>query len=139
MYLFVYAVGMDGILVTLKNLSFAQMVLAWLFVACYALALGGMLSAKGRLRSVGVSVLSGVAFAALSDDWVHGALLMLFAIGGMALFVITSWVLTYTSAWLLRRGERAAPVAVGAAAVAETAPSSHGVLGALKRLRLALD
>jgi hypothetical protein len=129
---------MDGILVTLKNLSFAQMVLAWLFVACYALALGGMLSTKGRLRAIGAAVISSVSFAALSDDWVHGALLMLFAVGGMALFVITSWVLTYTSAWLLQRGERAAPAAIGATAVAETAASSHGVLGALKRLRLAL-
>jgi hypothetical protein len=129
---------MDGILFTLKNLSLAQMVLAWLFVACYALALGGMLSTKGRWRAVGAAVVSSVSFAALSDDWVHGALLMLFAVGGMALFVITSWVLTYTSAWLLQRGERAAPSPIGATAVAETSASSHGVLGALKRLRLAL-
>jgi hypothetical protein len=129
---------MDGILFTLKNLSLAQMVLAWLFVACYALALGGMLSTKGRWCAVGAAVVSSVSFAALSDDWVHGALLMLFAVGGMALFVITSWVLTYTSAWLLQRGERAAPSAIGATAVAETSASSHGVLGALKRLRLAL-
>jgi hypothetical protein len=130
---------MDGILVTLKNLSFAQMVLAWLFVACYALALGGMLSTQGRLRAIGAAVISSVSFAALSDDWVHGALLMLFAVGGMALFVITSWVLTYTSAWLLQHGERAAPPAVGTTAVADTAAPSHGVLGALKRLRLSLS
>jgi hypothetical protein len=130
---------MDGILVTLKNLSFAQMVLAWLFVACYALALGGMLSTKGRLRAIGAAVISSVSFAALSDDWVHGALLMFFAVGGMALFVITSWVLTYTSAWLLQHGERAATPAVGTTAVAETAAPSHGVLGALKRLRLSLS
>ena len=130
---------MDGILVTLKNLSFAQMVLAWLFVACYALALGGLLSAKGRLRAGGAAVLSSVSFAALSDNWVHGALLMLFAVGGMALFVITSWVLTYTSIWLLQRGERSATAAVGATPVTEAAASAHGVLGALKRLRLALD
>jgi hypothetical protein len=97
---------MDGILVTLKNLSFAQIVLAWVFMASYALALGGMLGAKGSLRAAGAALVAAVLFSALSDDWVHGALLILFAVAGMGVFVATSWVLTYSCAWLISRGER---------------------------------
>jgi hypothetical protein len=97
---------MDGILITLKNLSFAQMVCAWLFVACYALALGGMLSAKGSLRAGGVALIAAALFSAFSDDWVHGALLVLFAVAGMGLFVAASWALTFGSAWLLEHGKR---------------------------------
>lgn len=130
---------MDGIVVTLKNLTLAQMVLAWLFVACYALAVGGMLGAKGSLRSGSVAALSGVAFAALSDDWVHGALLMVFAVGGMALFVATSWALAHGLAWVLTRGARRSAALTGQTAAAATPAHSTGVWRALRRLRLALD
>ena len=126
---------MDGILITLKNLNLAQMVLAWLFVACYALALGGMLGANGSLRAGGVALLSAVLFSALSDDWVHGALLVLFAIAGMALFVAASWLLTHGLARALTQGEqRLQP----SPATRPAAPSpAIGALRALWRSRVA--
>ena len=99
----VYALVMDGILLTLNHLGLAQMVLAWLFVACYALALGGMLGPKGSLRAGLVAAVAAMVFSALSDEWVHGALLVLFAIAGMGVFVAASWMLTNGIAWLLSR------------------------------------
>jgi hypothetical protein len=129
--------AMDGILVTLKNLSFVQMVCAWLFVACYALALGGMLGPKGRLRAGLLAALASVVFAGFADQWVHGALLVMFAIAGMGLFVVLAWALAQTSAWLLiNRHPAAAPnAAPRAPAVPATAPA--GALGALQRSRVA--
>ena len=99
---------MDNILLTLNHLSLVQMVLAWLFVASYALALGGMLGSKGSLRAGLVAALAAVLFSALSVDWVHGALLVLFAIGGMGLFVAASWLLTYGLGQWFLQGERRA-------------------------------
>lgn len=96
---------MDDILLTLNNLSLVQMVLAWLFVASYALALGGMLGSKGSLRAGLVAALAAALFSALSIDWVHGALLVLFAVGGMGLFVAASWLLTYSLGRLLSHGK----------------------------------
>ncbi|HET7794136.1 MAG TPA: hypothetical protein VFL64_12205 [Rhizobacter sp.] len=95
---------MDGILSTLRHLSFAQMICAWLFVGCYALAVGGMLGGTGSLRSGVVAAVSGVLFAAFSDEWVHGALLILFAVAGMGLFVVVAWLLARGSAWLIAQG-----------------------------------
>ncbi|MGY4827678.1 hypothetical protein ACVNIS_03770 [Sphaerotilaceae bacterium SBD11-9] len=95
---------MEGILSTLRHLSFTQMICAWLFVGCYALAVGGMLGGTGSLRSGVVAAVSGALFAAFSDEWVHGALLILFAVAGMGLFVAVAWLLARGSAWLIAQG-----------------------------------
>ena len=112
---------MEGILSTLKHLSFAQMILAWLFVGCYALAIGGMLGGSGSARSGAVAALSGIAFALLSDQWVHGALLILFTVAGMGFFVVAAWLLAFTSAWLLRNGAQPKPQPIALPVTPQTA------------------
>lgn len=103
---------MDDITASLNKLSLLQMVCAWTFVACYALALGGVLEARGSRRAAGTAVLAAVLFCALSENWVHGALLVLFAVAGMGLFVAAAWVLARFAAWFVRRGTPAAPAPV---------------------------
>ncbi|GAB4562986.1 MAG: hypothetical protein Tsb007_30010 [Rhizobacter sp.] len=127
-----YAAHMDDILFTLNNLSLVQMVLAWLFVASYALALGGMLGSKGSLRAGLVAALSAVLFSALSLDWVHGALLVVFAIGGMGLFVATSWLLTYSVGRLISHREQRAETA--AALPPPQAAPAHPTIRTLRDL-----
>lgn len=105
---------MDGIVVTLNKLSFAQMVLAWAFVGCYALALGGMLGATGSLKAGLAAALAAVVFCVLSDNWVHGALLVFFTVGGMGLFVVTAWLLVRSATWWVQRHEPRAQPAVAA-------------------------
>lgn len=122
---------MDGIQLTLKNLTFAQMVLAWFFVGCYSLALGGMLGPKGSLRSGGLALLAALSFAALSDNWVHGALLVLFAIAGMGLFVALSWAMASSASWFVQRGT---PRAVIASAPPRPAAARQPALGGLRAL-----
>ena len=131
--------AMDGILLTLKNLSFVQMVCAWLFVACYALTLGGMLGAKGRLRAGLSAALASVVFAVFSDHWVHGALLVMFAVAGMGLFVALAWALTQTCSWLLvQRHPVTTPApALRAAAAPATPAAPAGALPTLQRSRVA--
>ena len=55
--------------------------------------LGGLFGPTLRLRAAALALLQAVAFAALTDPWVHGALLMVFVVAGLGLFVMLSWLL----------------------------------------------
>jgi hypothetical protein len=116
---------MGDIAVSLNKLSLVQMVLAWTFVACYALALGGMLEARGARRAGVTAVLAAVLFCALGDNWVHGALLVMFAVAGMGLFVATAWALARFAGWFVNRGTPAQPAP---AARAPIKPQPIGVM-----------
>ncbi len=89
------------------------MSLGWLFIASYAVALGGMLGKRGSARAGAVAAAAALAFCLAGETWVHGVLLLLFAVGGMALFVATSWAAAATAAKVMsparRQESRAAP------------------------------
>ncbi len=78
---------------SLERMSFMQLLLLFGFVTAYVLALGGMLSVPLRQRAGLLALLLALAFSALTDPWVHGALLMVFVIAGLGLFVMLSWLL----------------------------------------------
>lgn len=108
---------MEDITASLNKLSLLQMICAWTFVACYALALGGMLEARGSRRAAGLALIAAGLFCALGENWVHGALLVTFAVAGMGLFVAAAWALARSVAWYLARGTPAQrPPAVSAKA-----------------------
>ena len=93
---------------SLERMTFMQLLLLFGFVTSYVVALGGMLSVRLRQRAALLALLLAVAFTALTDPWVHGALLMVFVIAGLGLFVVLSWLL----ARLLGPREAPAEVAV---------------------------
>ena len=78
---------------SLERMSFMQLLLLFGFVTCYVLAIGGLFGSTVRLRAAGLALLQAGAFTALTDPWVHGALLMVFAVAGLGLFVVLSWLL----------------------------------------------
>jgi hypothetical protein len=78
---------------SLERMSFMQLLLLFGVVTSYVVALGGMLSVRLRQRAALLALLLAVAFTALTDPWVHGALLMAFVIAGLGLFVLLSWLL----------------------------------------------
>jgi hypothetical protein len=88
---------------SLERMSFMQLLLLFAFVTSYVLALGGLLGKPARLRAALLALLLAAAFSALTDPWVHGALLTAFVVAGLGLFVVFSWLL----AWML--GPRQAP------------------------------
>lgn len=83
--------------VSLERMSFAQLLLLLGFVASYALAVGGMLGARGRWRAAALALLTAAGLVLTTRPWVHGALLVGFVVAGLALFVVASWLL----AWLV--------------------------------------
>jgi hypothetical protein len=78
---------------SLERMTFMQLLLLFGFVTSYVLALGGMLGARLRLRAAVLALALAVAFALLTDPWVHGALLVVFVIAGLGMFVMLTWLL----------------------------------------------
>ena len=78
---------------SLERMSFMQLLLLFGFVTTYVVAVGGLFGTAVRLRAAGLALVQAVAFAALTDPWVHGALLVAFVVAGLGLFVMLSWLL----------------------------------------------
>jgi hypothetical protein len=104
---------------SLERMTFVQLLLLFGVVIAYVLALGGMLGQRARLRSAFLAVLMAGGFTALTDPWMHGALLMAFVIAGLGLFVGLTWLLARL---LGPRSEAAAESAETATPAAVAAP-----------------
>lgn len=78
---------------TLHRLTLEQHLLAGIFLFGYGSALGSMFGPKGRLRAAVLALLAAVAFAARTQPWEHGVLLVGCAIGGVAVFIALAWAL----------------------------------------------
>jgi hypothetical protein len=120
---------------SLERMSFMQLLLLFGFVTCYVLALGGMFGSTVRLRAGVLALVQAVGFSVLTDPWVHGALLVVFVVAGLGLFVMLSWLLAHLLA------PRAVPLAPDAPSEStpdtSTSPPSqpHGdALGAVAKL-----
>ncbi|MEO5845811.1 MAG: hypothetical protein ABIQ33_13325 [Caldimonas sp.] len=102
-----------------------QLVLALVFLASYALALGEFATARGRVWSMGTGIVAAAGFAAFSRPWEGGVVLVGFASVGMALFTAAVWALSLAT---MSRAPRAAPQA-SATNLPRTsaAPSSRSV------------
>ena len=79
---------------TLRTMGFIQLLLAFVFLTGYALALSSLTGALGRKRAGVVALLAAVGFAAITQPWVHGVLLMVFAVAGLGLFIAIVWMLS---------------------------------------------
>ena len=78
---------------SLASMNFVQLLLLFAFVTCYMLAIGGLLGPAARRRFALLALALACAFAALTEPWVHGALLVAFAVAGLGLFVLLTWLL----------------------------------------------
>jgi hypothetical protein len=121
---------------SLERMSFMQLLLLFGFVTCYVLALGGLFGTTVRLRAGVLALLQAVGFTVLTNPWVHGALLVVFVVAGLGLFVMLSWLL----ARLLAPRALALPQDTLAEAAPDTTtppsqPQRHGdALGAVPKL-----
>ena len=93
---------------TLHQLTLAQHLLALVFLLGYGTALGSMFGPAGRLRALLLALLAAAGFAALTQPWEHGVLLLMCAIGGVGLFIAMAWALSAIAA-----PDRWAPAAQG--------------------------
>lgn len=78
---------------SLSRMTFMQLLLLFAFVTSYMLALGGLLRAAGRGWAALLALGLAAGFAALTEPWVHGALLVAFVVAALGLFVMFTWLL----------------------------------------------
>lgn len=83
---------------TLHQLTLAQHLLGLVFLLSYGTALGSMFDRTGRLRSLALALLAAAGFAAMTQPWEHGVLLVACAIGGIGLFIGIAWSLSAITA-----------------------------------------
>jgi hypothetical protein len=88
----------------LRTMGPEQLFLALVFLAGYALALGEFATARGRVVASVTALIAAAGFAALSNPWEGGIVLLGFASVGMALFSGAAWTL-----WLATTS-RASPI-----------------------------
>jgi len=90
---------------SLATMGFAELGLALLTLCCYALAFNGALGLQIRASAATVAFIAAGAFAAFTDPWVHGVILIAIGVAGMGLFVAVVWGLS-AAFGLSRRGAR---------------------------------
>jgi hypothetical protein len=79
---------------TLHAMSLVQMLLMCTFLTSYPLALGEMFGTLGRRRAGLIALVAAVGFAATTPVWVHGAILIAFAVMGVGVFIGAVWALS---------------------------------------------
>lgn len=82
---------------SLERMGFMQLLLLFGFVTSYVVAVGGLFGPRMRWRAAAAALAQAVGFAALTEPWVHGALLVVFVVAGLGLFVVLSWLLAHLS------------------------------------------
>lgn len=105
---------------TLDAMDSMRLLLALLFLAGYAASIGHLASERGRRWSIALAGLAGLGFVGLTNPWVHGALLVVFVVVAVGLFVALAWGF---SAWAVHAQAPAVAPAAAPAAEAVTAPA----------------
>jgi len=83
----------------LEAMSPPQYVLAFTFLGSYPLALGRFISARGRCFAIAMAAAAATGFAALSDPWEYGVMVVALALAGMGLFVAAAWTMWTLASW----------------------------------------
>ncbi len=118
---------------SLQRMGFMQLVMLFGFLTTYVLALGGLLRGRARVHCACLAATCAVGFAGLTDPWVHGALLMVFVVAGLGLFVLVAWLLARTVAPAQPHAVAATPAVQSGPGAAQ--PAAVGVSAAAGELR----
>lgn len=78
---------------SLETMGVLQYFFAVAFLICYALAIGDFLGPGARTGVLATAAGSASAFAFFTEPWVHGVLLIAFAVVGIGLFIGVTWLL----------------------------------------------
>jgi hypothetical protein len=100
---------MNDLEATLHDMGFVQLLLALAFLASYVAALGGLFGLGGRLRALWMAFFAACGFSAMTQPWVHGAMLMAFAVVGIGVFIFAVWAVTRLAGLAERAQELSTP------------------------------
>ncbi len=84
---------MRDVVQVLRTMGSEQLFLALVFLASYSLALGEFATARGRVIAAAIACAAAAGFAAFSQPWEAGVVLLGFGFVGVAVFTATAWML----------------------------------------------
>jgi hypothetical protein len=116
---------------TLASMGAVQLVLAIVFLASYALALGKIAVARGRLLAAGVAVVAAIGFVVSGSSWEASLFLVACVPVGLGLFAASAWLLWIVATWSTRE----AGASVEPAPVTQPGLRSAAVAKLISRLR----
>jgi hypothetical protein len=93
---------------TLASMGTVQLLLAIVFLASYALALGKIAVARGRLVAGGMALITAIGFVASGSSWEASLFLLACVPVGLGLFAASAWALWILVTW--RTGRAVVPV-----------------------------
>lgn len=109
---------------TLQAMGVEQYLLAFLFLVSYTLALSDFIGVRGRHYAVMAAITAAIAFAARTDPWMHGVLVVVVAMVAIGAFAGLVWGLWAAFGWPhsdappVERGDAAAPQGDGSRSLA---------------------
>jgi hypothetical protein len=90
---------------SLASMGAVQLLLAMVFLASYALALGKIAVARGRLVAAGVALIAAIGFVASGSSWEVSLLLVACVPVGLGLFAAFAWGLWIMATWTAREAD----------------------------------
>ena len=85
---------MSDLNTSLHAMQFEQLLLAFAFLISYPLTLSAFAGTFGRRCAAGAALLAATGFAATTTPWLHGVMLIVFAVVGFGLFIATVWAMS---------------------------------------------
>jgi hypothetical protein len=96
--------------VSLDAIGFEQQACLFAFLASYPLALGGLLGPRGKRIAMGTAAVSMIGFAAMTDPWINGVILVVVVLAGMGVFITVVWSLDHLQRLVDRPGHLPEPL-----------------------------
>jgi hypothetical protein len=84
---------MGSVAASVETMGIGQMLLAFVFLSCYASALSQFAGARARLVMVVIAISAGFGFVSLNDPWETGVCLLALVPVGMGVFAATAWIM----------------------------------------------
>jgi hypothetical protein len=113
--------------VSLDAIGFEQQACLFAFLSSYPLAIGRLLEERGRRYAAGAAAGAMIGFTCLTTPWMNGALLSVFIVGGMGVFIACAWALDLLPRLVLRERLAPTPVQAELALVVPDAPRERDV------------
>jgi len=85
---------MSDLNTSLRAMQLEQLLLAFAFLISYPLSLSQYVGVRGRSFAALAALLAAIGFSAMTSPWLHGVMLLGFAVVGMGLFIATVWTLS---------------------------------------------
>lgn len=92
-----------GLQHSLDGMGFAELGLAFAALGCYGLVLNGSLGVRARSIAAGCAVLAAAAFAASTDPWMTGVILVALGVAATGVFVAVVWAISALCGLATRR------------------------------------